>query len=113
MSHFTYKNNTLYCEEVSLSTIAEKYGTPCYVYSRAALEDNIQAYLSELANTPFQISYAVKANSNIAILNLFAQKNIGFDIVSGGELERVLAAKGDPKKIIFSGVGKRNDEIEK
>lgn len=111
MSYFTYKNNILYCEEVNLSTIAKQYGTPCFIYSRKALEDNLQAYLTGIANTQCRICYAVKANSNIAILNIFAKKNIGFDIVSVGELERVLAAGGDPKKIIFSGVGKRTDEI--
>jgi diaminopimelate decarboxylase len=111
MSYFTYKNNSLFCENVPLSLVAEKLGTPCYVYSRAALEDNINTYLAETAQPQYQICYAVKANSNIAILNIFAKKNMGFDIVSVGELERVLVAKGDPKKIIFSGVGKRSDEI--
>jgi diaminopimelate decarboxylase len=111
MSYFAYKNNMLYCEEVDVSTIAKQYGTPCYIYSRRALEDNLHVYLTGIANSRCRICYAVKANSNIAILNLFAKKNIGFDIVSMGELERVLAAKGDPKKIIFSGVGKRTDEI--
>jgi diaminopimelate decarboxylase len=111
MSPFVYKKNTLYCEDVDLTTVAQQYGTPCYVYSRAALEDNMRAYLSGFASAKFRVCYAVKANSNIAILNLFARANMGFDIVSLGELERVIAAKGDPKKIIFSGVGKRSDEI--
>lgn len=111
MAYFSYKNNSLYCEDVELTTIAKQYGTPCYVYSRAALENNLQAYLAGIQSTKCRVCYAVKANSNIAILQLIAQKNIGFDIVSLGELERVLAAQGDPKKIIFSGVGKRADEI--
>jgi diaminopimelate decarboxylase len=111
MSYFTYKNNLLFCEDVPLSVVAKKFGTPCYVYSRAAIENNIKTYLEGIAHTQCKICYAVKANSNIAILNIFAKKNMGFDIVSVGELERVLVAEGDPKKIIFSGVGKRSDEI--
>ncbi|MBV8802171.1 MAG: diaminopimelate decarboxylase [Gammaproteobacteria bacterium] len=111
MSYFAYKNNILHCEEVDVSMVAKQYGTPCYIYSRKAIEDNLQIYQIGTANTRCRVSYAVKANSNIAILNLFAKHNIGFDIVSLGELERVLIAKGDPKKIIFSGVGKRTDEI--
>jgi diaminopimelate decarboxylase len=113
MSYFIYKNNLLFCEEVPLSDVAKKFGTPCYIYSYAALENNIKSYIDGVANTQCRICYAVKANSNIAILNIFAKKNIGFDIVSVGELERVLIAKGDPKKIIFSGVGKREDEISR
>jgi diaminopimelate decarboxylase len=111
MSYFTYKNNTLFCEEIDVSTIAKEYGTPCYVYSHAALENNLQTYLTAISDSRCRICYAVKANSNIAILQFFAKKNIGFDIVSVGELERVLVAGGDPNKIIFSGVGKRADEI--
>jgi diaminopimelate decarboxylase len=111
MSYFTYRSNTLFCEDVPLSQVAKQFGTPCYVYSRHALENNIKTYLEGIAHTQCRICYAVKANSNIAILNIFSKKNMGFDIVSVGELERVLAAKGDPKKIIFSGVGKRSDEI--
>lgn len=111
MQYFHYQNEALCVEEVKLKEIAEQFGTPCYVYSRTALEDNWRAFDHALGSTPHRICYAVKANSNIAILNLFAKLNSGFDIVSVGELERVLQAKGDPQKIVFAGVGKKNDEI--
>ena len=91
--------------------VAKQYGTPCYVYSRHALEQNWQAFTQAFGSVPHRICYAVKANENLAILNLFAKKNAGFDIVSLGELERVLAAKGDARKIIFSGVAKQRAEI--
>jgi len=112
MSCTYYRNNELYIEDISLKTIATQFGTPCYIYSRAALEANSQAFSKALSSIKHRICYAVKANSNIAILQLLAQLNLGFDIVSVGELERVLMAGGDPHKIIFSGVGKTNYEIE-
>lgn len=113
MQHFHYKKNELYGEEVRLLDLVEQFGTPLYVYSHAALQDNWQAFSSAFGKVNHRICYAVKANSNIAILNFFAQKHAGFDIVSQGELERVLVAKGDPKKIVFSGVGKRSAEIHR
>lgn len=101
----------LHLEDVALDTLAERFGTPLYVYSRRALEEAYQAYTQAFANTPHLICYAVKANSSLAILNLFARLGAGFDIVSGGELARVLAAGGDPSKVVFSGVGKTADEM--
>lgn len=109
--YFSYKNGLLYAEEVSLADIAKQYGTPCYVYSRQTLEQNWQAFTQAFGNVPHRICYAVKANATLAILNVFAMHNAGFDIVSIGELERVLAAKGNAKKIIYSGVAKRSTEI--
>lgn len=110
-SCLTYKNNELWIEQVRVNQIAAQFGTPCYVYSRARLTQNWLAFANAFANVPHRICYAVKANSNIAILHLLAQLGAGFDIVSGGELERVLVAGGDPKKIVFSGVGKSADEL--
>jgi len=107
-----YQDNELYIEDVSLKSIANTYGTPCYVYSQTTLENNWRAFDTALRGHPHRICYAVKANSNLAILNLLAKLNSGFDIVSGGELERVLAASGNAANIIFSGVGKKRDEIE-
>ncbi len=95
-------------EGVPLNEIAKKVGTPCYIYSRALIENNWKAF----EKSHYKICYAVKANSNLGILNLFANKNAGFDIVSQGELERVLAAGGNPKNIVFSGVGKTKEEIK-
>jgi diaminopimelate decarboxylase len=111
MQYFQYQDNHLQAEQVDLKDIASRFGTPCYVYSRAALEQNWQAFDQAFGKVPHRICYAVKANSNIAILNLFARLNSGFDIVSLGELERVLSAGGDPAKIVFSGVGKKSVEI--
>lgn len=111
MNHFEYRNGQLYAEGVPLAHIAERYGTPTYVYSRAALTEHFRAYQGALADCAHLICYAVKANSNIAVLNLLAQLGSGFDIVSAGELERVLAAGGDPAKTVFSGVGKLPREI--
>ena len=111
MQKLNYQKNQLHIESVDLAAIAEQYGTPCYVYSHQALEHNWQEFEQSWGDRPHQICYAVKANANLAILNFFAQKNSGFDIVSVGELERVLLAKGDPKKIIFSGVAKLEREI--
>jgi diaminopimelate decarboxylase len=104
-------NGRLHLEEVALDTLADRFGTPLYVYSRAALENAYQVYAQAFARTPHLICYAVKANSSLAILNLFARLGAGFDIVSGGELARVLAAGGDPGKVVFSGVGKTADEM--
>ena len=101
----------LHIEDVALDTLAERFGTPLYVYSRAALEAAYRAYAEAFAATPHLICYAVKANSSLAILNLFARLGAGFDIVSGGELARVLAAGGDPGKVVFSGVGKTAGEM--
>ena len=101
----------LHLEGVALNILAERFGTPLYVYSRQALEAAYQAYAEAFAATPHLICYAVKANSNLAILNLFARLGAGFDIVSGGELARVLAAGGDPGKVVFSGVGKTAGEM--
>lgn len=113
MQHFHYKNNQLYGEQIRLADIADEFGTPCYVYSEASLEDNWQAFKHAFEGVPHRICYAVKANSNLAILNFFAKKGAGFDIVSQGELERVLIAQGDPAKIVFSGVGKQAAEINR
>lgn len=112
MSPFHYQNGELFAENVALSAVAEQFGTPCYVYSRKALEDNLQAYEQALQGIPHLTCYAVKANSNIAVLHVLAQRGAGFDIVSGGELARVLAAGGRPDKVIFSGLGKTEEEIE-
>lgn len=112
MPPFHYQNGELFAENVALSAVAEQFGTPCYVYSRKALEDNLQAYEQALQDIPHLTCYAVKANSNIAVLHVLAQRGAGFDIVSGGELARVLAAGGSPDKVIFSGLGKTEDEIE-
>ncbi|MHB1299913.1 MAG: diaminopimelate decarboxylase [Burkholderiales bacterium] len=111
MNFFSYRNGVLHAEDVSLESVAEKYGTPCYVYSRAALVSAFSAYSDAFSPRAHLVCYAVKANPNIAILNLFAKMGSGFDIVSIGEMERVLKAGGDPAKIVFSGVGKREDEM--
>jgi len=113
MDYFNYKNDQLCAEDVALKSIAEEYGTPCYIYSRATLERHWHAFNDAFGDHPHLICYSVKANSNIAILNLLARLGSGFDIVSVGELERVLVAGGDPKKIVFSGVGKREDEMQR
>ena len=105
------EDGELMAEASSLTAIAEQFGTPCYVYSRAALETAWQAYAAAFAAVPHQICYAVKANSNLAVLDLLARLGSGFDIVSVGELERVLAAGGDAGKVVFSGVGKQEAEI--
>ena len=106
MNPFTYRDRQLYAEDVRLADIAQKVGTPCYVYSRASLEAQFRAFDDALKGRDHLVCYAVKANSNLAVLNLLARLGSGFDIVSGGELERVLAAGGDPAKVVFSGVGK-------
>jgi diaminopimelate decarboxylase len=111
MSHFTYREGRLHAENVAVSDIAATHGTPCYIYSRAALESAFTDYRRALEGADHLICYAVKANSNLAVLDVLARLGAGFDIVSGGELERVVAAGGDPAKVVFSGVGKTADEM--
>ena len=111
MDYFNYHGGRLLAEEVDLGVIAERFGTPCYVYSRATIERHWRAFDAAMGGTDHLICYAVKANSNLAVLNLLARLGSGFDIVSIGELMRVLAAGGDPSRVVFSGVGKRADEI--
>ncbi len=111
MDHFNYQHGELFAEDVPVSMIAKEVGTPCYVYSRATFERHWHAFDKSLGRHPHDICYAVKANSNLAILNILARLGSGFDIVSGGELARVLAARGKPEKIIFSGVGKLRHEV--
>jgi diaminopimelate decarboxylase len=113
MTVFDYRNGELFAEDVSLNTIAEAHGTPTYVYSRAYLEQRFLAYKNALAGRDHLVCYAVKANSNIAVLNVLAQQGAGFDIVSLGELERVIAAGGDPAKVVFSGVAKTAEEMRR
>ncbi len=112
MSAFTRKNGVLHCEDVSLISIAAEYGSPTYVYSKAFVESQWHSLNEAFETHPHQIHYAVKANSNIAILSVLARLGSGFDIVSGGELFRVLKAGGDPTKVVFSGVAKSEDDIE-
>jgi len=111
MSFFEYRDGELFAEQVSLSSIAKQHGTPCFVYSRRAFETKWKALDQAFGNHPHTICYAVKANSNIAILNLLARLGSGFDIVSEGELRRVLKAGGDPSKVVFSGVAKSKSEL--
>ena len=111
MSFFEYRDGQLCAEQVNLSSIANEFGTPCYVYSRAAFESQWTELDSAFGEHPHTICYAVKANSNIAILNLLARLGSGFDIVSEGELRRVLKAGGDPSKVVFSGVAKSEKEL--
>lgn len=111
MNSLSRRDGLLHVEAAPLNAVAAEYGTPCHVYSRAALEHAFRAYDQALAEHPHLICYAVKANPSLAILNLFARLGAGFDIVSGGELARVLAAGGDPAKVVFSGVGKTTAEM--
>jgi diaminopimelate decarboxylase len=111
VSPYQYKERELHVEDVPLARIAERVGTPCYVYSRAALTEAYHAYTQAFASRDHLVCYAVKANSTLAVLDVFARLGSGFDIVSGGELQRVIAAGGDPAKVVFSGVGKTADEI--
>lgn len=113
MTCFSYHNGQLYAEDVALQDVARAHGTPCYVYSRARLEANWRAFDQAFAGHDHLVCYAVKANSNLAVLNLLARLGSGFDVVSAGELERVLAAGGDARKVVFSGVGKREDEMRR
>jgi diaminopimelate decarboxylase len=109
---FDYRAGALCADGVSLEEIARRFGTPCYVYSRAVIEANFARFAQALAGRPSLIAYSVKANSNLAVLGLMARLGAGFDIVSGGELARVLAAGGNARKVVFSGVGKSEAEIE-
>jgi diaminopimelate decarboxylase len=113
MDYFELKNNELYAEDVSLNNIADEYGTPCYVYSRKTLERHYRAYDTAFGDHPHLICYAVKSNSNLGVLSVLAKLGSGFDIVSVGELERVLAAGGKPERIMFSGVGKQVSEMQR
>ena len=113
MDFFNRYNGELCAESVPVSRIAATHGTPCYIYSRATLERHFRAYDQALEGMPHRICYAVKANSNLAVLNVLARLGAGFDIVSGGELERVIRAGGDPAATVFSGVGKQRWEIER
>ena len=107
-----YRGGALYMEQVSIDELVKNYGTPCYVYSKQAILDVYQAYITSFASLPHQICYAVKANSNLAVLGILAQAGAGFDIVSRGELMRVLAAGGEATRVVFSGVGKTYSDIE-
>jgi diaminopimelate decarboxylase len=110
---FQFRDGELFAEAVSIREIVAAHGTPTYIYSRAHIEQRFRSYDAALGNRPHLICYSVKANSNIAVLNVLARIGAGFDIVSGGELERVLAAGGDPDKIVFSGVGKTAAEMQR
>ncbi|WP_417546902.1 diaminopimelate decarboxylase [Marinobacter segnicrescens] len=113
MDQFSYRDGQLFAEQVAVADIARDFGTPAYVYSRAAFENHYRAYDEALAGRPHLVCYAVKANSNLAVLNVLARLGAGFDIVSVGELERVLRAGGDPSRIVFSGVGKQPHEMRR
>ncbi len=109
---FSYRDHSLYCEQTPLARIAKAAGTPCYVYSSQSILDAFHAYHGAFGDLPHNVCYAVKANSTLGVLNLLAKAGAGFDIVSGGELYRVLQAGGDPRRVVFSGVGKSAGEIE-
>src|SRR4051794_13383741 len=109
---FAFHDDVLFCENASLEEVAEKCGTPTYVYSRRAIENRYRAYDQSLKDVPHRICYAVKANSNLAVLQILAKLGAGFDIVSAGELFRVLAAGASAEKVVFSGVGKTAQEIQ-
>ena len=111
MDFFNQKAGVLYAEDCDVESIAKQYQTPLYIYSRATIERHWQAFDNAAGDRPHLVCYAVKANSNLAVLNVMARLGSGFDIVSKGELARVIAAGGDPKKTVFSGVGKKSDEI--
>lgn len=112
MTHFDYHNNQLHAEQVSCAALAKTYGTPLYVYSRAAITEQYSTLSRAFGQQSHQICYAVKANSNLGVLSVLAKLGAGFDIVSQGELQRVIAAGGDPAKTVFSGVGKTRSELE-
>src|SRR5512145_2729086 len=109
---FSYCHHDLFCEEVALADIARRAGTPVYVYSSQTILDAFRAYQESLAGVDHTICYAMKANANLAVLSMLAREGSGFDIVSGGELYRVLRAGGDPSKVVYSGVGKTADEVD-
>ena len=113
MDYFNYRDNRLFAEDVAVEDIVKQHGSPCYIYSRATLERHWRAFDDALASHDHLVCFAVKANSNLAVLNVLAKIGAGFDIVSGGELERVLAAGGDASKIVFSGVGKTATEMRR
>lgn len=113
MDYFDYRGGSLFAEDVNVTELAKQYGTPAYVYSRATFERHYKAFDEALSSVPHLVCYAVKANSNLAVLNVLAKLGSGFDIVSGGELERVLAAGGDAAKVVFSGVGKTRAEMQR
>ncbi|WP_248748507.1 diaminopimelate decarboxylase [Pseudomonas sp. MWU15-20650] len=113
MDAFNYRDGELFAEGVALSAIAERFGTPTYVYSRAHIEAQYRSFTDPLNGVPHLVCYAVKANSNLGVLNVLARLGAGFDIVSRGELERVLAAGGKPEKIVFSGVGKSREDMRR
>jgi diaminopimelate decarboxylase len=108
---FPSRDGELFAEDVPLAAIAAAHGTPCYVYSRAAITAAWRAFDDALGTRPHLVCYAMKANSSLAVLDLLARLGSGFDIVSGGELARVIAAGGDPRKVVFSGVGKTEAEM--
>jgi diaminopimelate decarboxylase len=112
MNHFEYRDGEMYAEGVAVKRIAQEVGTPAYIYSLATLKRHYQVFDQAFAKVQHIVCFSVKANSNLALLKTFAKQGSGFDIVSGGELFRALKAGGDPKKIVFSGVGKKKDEIE-
>jgi diaminopimelate decarboxylase len=112
MDHFDYRGGELFAEDVPVSRIAATFGSPTYIYSKAALTEAYLAFDNALAGFDHRVCYAVKANANLAVLQVLARLGAGFDIVSAGELARVLRAGGDPAKIVFSGVGKRSDELK-
>lgn len=112
LQQFHYMDGRLFCERVPLRAVAEAAGTPAYVYSSQAIRDNYRSYRNAFADLPHEIHYSVKANSSLAILSLLASEGAGFDIVSGGELFRVLKAGGEPAKVVYSGVGKTRPEME-
>lgn len=112
MDFFNYSQKQLFAEDINCEEIAEEFGTPCFVYSKATIERHFLAFTNAMKSHPHLICYAVKANSNIAVLNVLAQMGSGFDIVSGGELSRVIKAGGDASKVVFSGVGKTVEEIQ-
>ena len=111
MDFFNYKNTSLYAEDIAVTELVKQHGTPLYVYSRATIERHWHAFDQAAGDKPHLVCYAVKANSNLAVLNVMARLGSGFDIVSKGELARVLEAGGDASKVVFSGVGKKSDEI--
>ncbi len=113
MTYFDWQQDALLAENLPVQSLAENYGTPLYVYSKAAITDAFLSYQNALKDYPGLVCYAVKANSNLAVLGLLARLGSGFDIVSAGELDRVIAAGGDPKKVVFSGVGKTQAEMKK
>jgi len=113
MDAFNYRGGELFAEGVALSAIAQRFGTPTYVYSRAHIEAQYRTFADALTGMPHLVCFAVKANSNLGVLNVLARLGAGFDIVSGGELERVLAAGGSADKIVFSGVGKTREDMRR